>query len=756
MRQKLISCHAVVWVFLLLLLGGCDGLDSEPSPVKASPAVTATDVPVPSPTQGPVQLGDDPVPVPPTPTARPTRQPAATATYDPGLAEWTIFVYMDADNDLEPAGLLDFNEMEAVQGLPAINVLVQLDRRADAGDGPEDWATARRYRILPDDDPESINSELLQDLGEVNMGDPAQLNSFLSWGVANYPANRYGLILWDHGAGWFGTAFDDVTPAGNQTDRLQLSELDVALALTVAQTDLDKFDLIGFDGCLMGQLDVLQTIQPYADYAVASEELTPGQGWDYQSWLSHLAADPTQDGATVARHAVNDFMAYYTDRQPNDFVTMAAVDLARLPAVTHAVEVLAAALTQEPAFLAGAVADARSGAEAYARVYRENADSYAAIDLAHFAAILGQRSLDANVSAAAQRVAETVADAVIEFAHGAGFRESRGISLYFPRAPHFLAADYATETGVPAWSDYLQVYYANSAAAVSAPDIAFTNLFDEIASVQNPAYYGFELAGRGVEQVLFLAGIVDANGRRRLLEYDPLIPEPTYLPDGSQVSEWRDGVHEDFFVWLPEVTYLTDGIFGDYVVMWPTYEASRWTVAGRYRPANTDSFVEANLVFDTSNGSLAGVWAAQASNAVPYELFPAVGDEFQIYDLFLNSVDEIQKLPELPYSLGRKQGWFTIGGLCLAVTISWASRQRIVPVKVRRCLLTWPSRMRVWRKLTELIATPTLVSNSNTRPPGVSRPTIKRSAIIASRCCVPATAPAPGYTSPHSQNWSEV
>ncbi|MCB0007733.1 MAG: hypothetical protein KDE04_14810, partial [Anaerolineales bacterium] len=183
MRRKLISRHIFALVIVLLLLAGCDGLGPDPTPVKVSPAVTATTAPAPSPTQGPVQLGGDPVPVPATPTPRPTRQPAPTATYDPGLAEWTIFVYMDADNDLEPASLLDFNEMEAVQGLPAINVLVQLDRRADAGDGPDDWSTARRYRVLPDNDPETINSEMLQDLGEVNMGDPAQLSSFLSWGV---------------------------------------------------------------------------------------------------------------------------------------------------------------------------------------------------------------------------------------------------------------------------------------------------------------------------------------------------------------------------------------------------------------------------------------------------------------------------------------------------------------------------------------------------------------------------------------------
>ena len=646
---------AVLLLLSLVLLAGCDP-DGEGDGVKRTVALVPTNRPAATVTQGPVQLGDQPVVVPPTVTPRPTIPPKPTATYDPGLSEWTVFIYMDADNDLEPASLLDMNELEAAGDLVGINVLVQLDRRADSSDDEDDWATARRYRVVSDVNREVISSELLQDLGEVNMGDPAQLSDFLTWGIGQYPANRYALILWDHGAGWFGTAFDDTTPAGDTTDRLLMSELDVALALTIAQTDADRFDLIGFDGCLMGQLDVLETIQPYAEYAVGSEELTPGRGWDYESWLKHLNADPTIDGRAAAITAVNDYVTYYTDTQPNDFVTMSAIDLQLLPEVTYSVERLAASLQTDPEFIAGAVADARSGAEAYARFYRDNFDFYASIDLSHFASILSQRSLDEDVATAADAVIAAIDKAVVAASHGAGFRESHGIAIYFPRAAQFLSADYAQETAIPVWHDYLQVYYESSESAVSTPEITINNTFAEEASVQNPAYYGFEVAGRGVEQVLFLAGTVDENGRRRLLEYDPLIPEPTYLPDGSRVFEWRDGVHEDFFVWLPEVTFLSDGIFGDYVVMWPTYESSRWTVAGRYRIANTDTFVNANLVFDTTTASLDSVWGYQNNSAAPYEIFPGVGDEFQIYDLYLDSNDEIQQIPGASIFFGTEQG----------------------------------------------------------------------------------------------------
>jgi hypothetical protein len=44
-------------------------------------------------------------------------------------------------------------------------------------------------------------------VGKVNMGDPGTLASFISFGLANYPADKYGLIMWDHGGGSIASRF---------------------------------------------------------------------------------------------------------------------------------------------------------------------------------------------------------------------------------------------------------------------------------------------------------------------------------------------------------------------------------------------------------------------------------------------------------------------------------------------------------------------------------------------------------------------
>jgi len=79
-------------------------------------------------------------------------------------AEWTVMVYLDADNNLESAGINDINEMEIVGSSDDVNVVVQVDRipysvlaannqgyADDVSNG--DWTNTRRYYIIQDFDP---------------------------------------------------------------------------------------------------------------------------------------------------------------------------------------------------------------------------------------------------------------------------------------------------------------------------------------------------------------------------------------------------------------------------------------------------------------------------------------------------------------------------------------------------------------------------------------------------------------------------
>ena len=163
---------------------------------------------------------------------------------------------------------------------------VQLDRRtADPAD-PADDAGARRYRVLPDAG-DGFDGELLERLGEVNMGRTETLAEFLAWGVASAPANRYALLLWGPGEGWTAVSYDETTP-----DRLLVPEVAAALGAAQESGALPRLALVGFGISLMGELEVLHALQPHARLAAATQGALPGRGWNYGAWLEALTVDP--------------------------------------------------------------------------------------------------------------------------------------------------------------------------------------------------------------------------------------------------------------------------------------------------------------------------------------------------------------------------------------------------------------------------------------------------------------------------------
>src|SRR6056297_932537 len=118
--------------------------------------------------------------------------------------EWTVMVYLDADNNLESAGIDDINEMEAIGSDENVNIVVQMDRIDGYDSSNGDWTSTRRYYIEKDSNgyDSNIISTMEEDLGEVNMGKEETVKNFIDWSVQNYPADRYFIIFWNHGGGW--------------------------------------------------------------------------------------------------------------------------------------------------------------------------------------------------------------------------------------------------------------------------------------------------------------------------------------------------------------------------------------------------------------------------------------------------------------------------------------------------------------------------------------------------------------------------
>lgn len=137
-----------------------------------------------------------------------------------------------------------------------------------------------------------------------NMGDSGTLSKFLQYAVKNYPGEKMGLSLWDHGGGSVsGVCFDQQY----DNDSLSLTDIDRALQ-SVSGSMTHRFDFIGCDACLMGTLETANVLAPYADYMIGSEEIQYGS-WNYDDLGVYLYDHPDADGLEVADSIIEDYQA---------------------------------------------------------------------------------------------------------------------------------------------------------------------------------------------------------------------------------------------------------------------------------------------------------------------------------------------------------------------------------------------------------------------------------------------------------------
>ncbi len=558
-----------------------------------------------------------------------TPQPAA------GADTWTVLVYLDGDNNLERDAVKDFNEMERVGSDDRVKIVVQLDRIR--GNGPDDddsngdWDTAKRFLVKQDDDRRKMNSEELDDLGEQNMGDPQTLVDFITWGVEQFPAQHYALVIWDHGSSWAGIAFDD----SSDKKGISLPELDVALRTAQSQTGVEKFDLIGFDACLMAQIDVLQTIEPYGNVAVASAELEPNDGWAWDIWLNQLQAHPDQQPAAVAASIVDAYQEYYKDKN-DDTVTLAAFELGKIGTVRDGLNTLSDAMIKGLDSSYQAIAEARSSVDAYSQPKPEE---FNAVDLGDFARLVGQQGAQGDVGPAAQALGKLIDDARIAEWHASFHDRSTGMSIFFPQVAELYPDFYEQGSPIPqntSWASFLKAFHGAGGQQVSAPTIADLQLSDRTAGVNNPVTLEGTVSGKDIAFIFFFAGI--PNSDRTGVELTDLhyIYPPGSSPN-AEVPPWSDGDNALRETWAGTRWALSNGADTIPVLLGPTkYGTDLYGVEGVYTVNGTGEEISAGLLFTVDRGHaelqrIYGFPKGQKQAAQPFEISAQAGDSFTAY-----------------------------------------------------------------------------------------------------------------------------
>lgn len=211
----------------------------------------------------------------------------------------TVMLYLNGADLESDAGMAtqDIREILNATLSDKVNVVIQTG-------GTRKWQTSaiasdhsQRFIV------ENGGLTLVDDsLGQLDITDPQTLEDFINFCTTNYPANRNMLILWNHGSGAvYGFGYDEHVDDYNAA--LTLDEMQTAIRNTGV-----KFEMIGFDACLMGGLETACAFYDTADYLIASEDFESGKGWEYQNWLTILGTNSSAPMEDVAKVIIDDFV----------------------------------------------------------------------------------------------------------------------------------------------------------------------------------------------------------------------------------------------------------------------------------------------------------------------------------------------------------------------------------------------------------------------------------------------------------------
>ncbi len=363
---------------------------------------------------------------------------------DRAKAEWTFLVFLNGDNDLDVFGDKDLAEMKRIGSTPDVNIVVLQDRFKKP---------ARKFIV------NKGAIKVIEEVGEIDMGDYKELVKFVKWAHEKYPAKKYMLDIWNHGAGWKksraekvfkGISYDD--QSGNHISTPQLG-----IAMQQIKSVIGRnLDVLGMDACLMQMMEVGYEVRNSVNYIAASEETEPGNGWPYDLVLGPLVKNPSMSGADLAILTVQAYKKGYSNNL-NENTTQSAVDCSRFDAVCAKLETLANAMTAKlgDAKIKAGLKKAARDVQIYA--YDDNCD------LGHFCQLVNANVKDEAINKAANELLVLLLSAPSRLVLAnsitgpGGVKDSTGLAIYLPRQS--VAPNYKNiMLGKTSWATFISAF----------------------------------------------------------------------------------------------------------------------------------------------------------------------------------------------------------------------------------------------------------------------------------------------------------
>ena len=390
----------------------------------------------------------------------------------------TLLVYM-CGADLQSAACEDIYEMGIAEVGDNVNIVI-LAGGAEEWDFDEIQGNTRNLITLRDGNFESIT-----DWGWKSMGSEESLLEFLRYGLTEYPADRTVAVLWDHGAGSeAGVCFDDTT---EDQDGLSLLEINNVLYDLHEQMGDYHIDIFGCDACMMATYEMAAMLSYYdIDYYIASEELEPGIGWHYTSWLEKLGKQPDMTAEALCGCIVDNYMEAGLKETPDDYLTLSVISLHEMGNLQEAVEKLASTMLGE--LQQGNVADLR---RERSRMYSFGSYVDGSWDMVDMGAMLDAYARHDAENAALAR--KQLSKAVLYSRQTDNLQPCSGLSVLIPQDTKNEFETYAEGVDLsfymPNWIGFVKAYTQQlqggsySFSATSAQQMSGTGFLSQIAEL---------------------------------------------------------------------------------------------------------------------------------------------------------------------------------------------------------------------------------------------------------------------------------
>jgi hypothetical protein len=268
------------------------------------------------------------------------RKAAKSVEAPENTAEWTVMIYMAADNNLAADCVNALIKLQAVDTGNNINVIAQFDpgdpristRRLvinrpnkknvipalvsfKLGKLDDDRIYLKKGRVKFDDGGTAKNEVPHEDgVLETDTADPETLFDFISWSSQEFPAHRYMLILAGHSSGVEdGFLMKDEHPA----EAMKLDGLKDVLT-KVREKLKFKLDILGTDSCLMSMVEICFELRGLVNLLVGSQSMTPNPGWPYDEILRIMnERDGKIEAEELAPLMVHSYIRSYVEESIN-------------------------------------------------------------------------------------------------------------------------------------------------------------------------------------------------------------------------------------------------------------------------------------------------------------------------------------------------------------------------------------------------------------------------------------------------------